>query len=211
MPIMTGIEMAKLLKQNPRLATVPIIMLTAKDDNNTENESIKLGIDAFMSKPFEPTVLIGRINHLIQSRSTLRQSVRLEKLIEPQPIEVESMTEKQLAKIVKLIEENVADPELNVNQLCEKSGIPNKQLYRLIKKYMGIGPLDYIRRVRLQKAAMLLSQHRFTVSEVSYMVGFKTPSYFAKCFQQQYGVTPSQYHSPDTPPSGHNDNEIPEA
>ena len=107
------------------------------------------------------------------------------------------MNEKSLAKIAKIIEENISDPDLNVNLLCEKSGIPNKQLYRLIKKYIGVPPLDYIRNVRLQKAAVLLCQNRFTVAEISYMVGFKTPSYFAKCFQSQFGVKPSQYHSDD--------------
>ena len=101
------------------------------------------------------------------------------------------------ARIARIIEENISDPDLNVNLLCEKSGIPNKQLYRLIKKYMGTAPLDYIRSVRLRKAAVLLSQRRFTVSEISYMVGFKTPSYFAKCFQAQFGVKPSRYESDD--------------
>lgn len=123
--------------------------------------------------------------------------MRIETLTETRPIEAESVTEKQLAAIARIIEENISDPDLNVNFLCEKSGMPQKQLYRTIKKYMGIAPIDYIRRVRLQKAAMLLSQKRFTVSEISYMVGFKTPSYFAKCFQAHYGVKPSQYKSDD--------------
>lgn len=199
MPIMTGLEMVKRLKQNPRLSSIPIIMLTAKSDNNTENESIKLGIDVFMSKPFEPTALLGRISHLLKARSELKEKVRIQTMAEAEakPIEAESVNEKSLSRIIKIIEENISDPNLNVSLLCEKSGIPNKQLYRLIKKYMGVSPLDYIRRVRLQKAAMLLSQHRFTVSEISYMVGFKTPSYFTKCFQAQFGVKPSQYQSDD--------------
>lgn len=197
MPIMSGLEMVRRLKQHPRLSSLPIIMLTAKSDNRTENESVKLGIDVFMSKPFEPTVLLGRISHLLKARSEIKEKIRIQTLTEAEskPIEAESVNEKALAKIAKVIEENISDPDLNVNLLCEKSGIPNKQLYRLIKKYMGIAPLDYIRRVRLQKAAVLLNQHRFTVSEISYMVGFKTPSYFAKCFQTQYGIKPSQYQS----------------
>lgn len=197
MPIMSGLEMCRRLKQNPRLATVPVIMLTAKTDNATENESIRLGVDAFMHKPFEPAALIGRIRHLITSRDIIKESVRIQTITQPKPIEAESHTEKQLARIAKTIEDNISDPDLNVNLLCEKCDIPNKQLYRIIKKYIGVSPVDYIRRVRLQKAAMLLSQHRFTVSEISYMVGFKTPSYFAKCFQSQYGVKPSQYQSDD--------------
>lgn len=199
MPIMSGLEMVKRIKKHPRLSSVPIIMLTAKSDNKTESESIKLGIDVFMTKPFEPSALLGRIGHLLKGRSEIQEMVRIQTIAEAEsrPIEAETFNEKTLARIARIIEDNVSDPELNVNVLCDKSGIPNKQLYRLIKKYMGIGPLDYIRRVRLQKAAVLLSQHRFTVAEISYMVGFKTPSYFAKCFQNQYGVKPSQYQSGD--------------
>lgn len=197
MPIMRGTEMVRLLKQNPRLALIPIIMLTAKSDNATENESIKLGVDAFMSKPFEPSILLGRISRLIKVKQELQESMRIQSITEVKPIEAESLVEKQIAKIARVIEENISDPDLNVNLLCEKSGIPNKQLYRIIKKYIGVGPLDYIRQVRLQKAAMLLAQHRFTVAEVSYMVGFNTPSYFAKCFQSQFGVKPSQYPTED--------------
>ncbi|MBD5229148.1 MAG: response regulator [Bacteroidales bacterium] len=201
MPIMSGMEMVKRLKQNPRLAYTPVIMLTAKNDSRTENESIQLGIDVFMSKPFEPSALVGRIRQLLKGRAEIKEKVRIQAITEAEskPIEAESINEKSLARIAKIIEENISDPDLNVNFLCEKSGLTNKQLYRLIKKYMGTAPLDYIRRVRLQKAAMLLSQHRFTVAEICYMVGFKTPSYFAKCFQTQYGVAPSQYVSDDTP------------
>lgn len=199
MPIMSGLEMVRRMKLHPRLSSVPIIMLTAKTDNKTENESIKLGIEVFMTKPFEPAALTGRISQLLKARKEIKEKVRIQAITEAEtkPIEAESVNEKNLAKIAKIIEDNISDPDLNVNMLCEKSGIPNKQLYRLVKKYMGTAPLDYIRRVRLQKAALLLSQNRFTVSEISYMVGFKTPSYFAKCFQSQYGVKPSQYKSED--------------
>jgi signal transduction histidine kinase/ligand-binding sensor domain-containing protein/CheY-like chemotaxis protein/AraC-like DNA-binding protein len=199
MPVMSGLEMVRRMKQNPRLVSIPTIMLTAKSDNKTENESIKLGIDAFMTKPFLPSALLGRIHQLLNARSEIKEQVRIQAITEAElkPIEAETTNEKLLAKIARIIEDNISDPDLNVNLLCERSGIPNKQLYRLVKKYMGMPPLDYIRSVRLQKAAVLLSQHRFTVAEISYMIGFKTPSYFAKCFQKQFGVTPSMYHSDD--------------
>lgn len=197
MPIMNGLEMVRRVKQHPRLSSLPIIMLTAKSDNETENESIRLGVDVFMSKPFEPKNLQGRISHLLKGRDEIKERIRIQAIAEAElkPIEAESVNEKTLAMIAKVIEDNIADPDLNVNMLCEKSGIANKQLYRLIKKYMGMAPLDYIKSVRLRNAAVLLNQHRFTVSEISYMVGFKTPSYFAKCFQNHYGVKPSQYQS----------------
>lgn len=199
MPIMSGLEMVKSLKQNPRLVGIPIIMLTALSDPGTENESIKQGIDVFMTKPFEAPTLSGRITQLLRRRSELKEHVRIETIIEAEskPIAAESVSEKKLAQIAQIIEENISDPDLNVSLLCKKSDLESKQLYRLIKKYIGLSPIDYIKQVRLRKAAMLLSQHRFTVSEICYMVGFKTPSYFTKCFQQQYGVKPSQYRSDD--------------
>lgn len=179
MPIMTGLEMMRHVKQHPRLSAIPIIMLTAKSDNKTENESIKVGIDVFMTKPFEPSTLLGRIHQLLKARKEIKEKVRIQAITEAEakPIEAESINEKALAKIARIIEDNVSDPDLNVNLLCEKAEINSKQLYRLIKKYIGLTPLDYIRQVRLQKAAMLISQHRFTIAEISYMVGFKTPSY----------------------------------
>ena len=197
MPVMNGMEMIRRLKQNPHLANIPTIMLTAQADNETESESVKSGVDIFMEKPFVPSVLLGRISHLLQLRTKLQESIRIEAITEAKPIEAESASEKLLACVSQIIEDNISDPDLNVNMVCEKSGISNKQLYRLVKKYLGMGPLDYIRSVRLQKAAMLISQKRFTVSEVCYMVGFKSASYFAKCFQEKFGVKPSQY-----PPEG---------
>ena len=199
MPIMSGLEMVKRMKQHPLLSSVPIVMLTAKSDHGTEHESIRLGVDAFMAKPFEPASLLGRIKQLLKSRSEIKERVRIQTITEAEtkPIEAESINEKMLAKVAKIIEENISNPNLNVNLLCEKSGISNKQLYRMIKKYMGVAPSDYIRNVRLQKAAVLLSQHRFTIAEIGYMVGFNTPSYFTKCFQDRFGVKPSQYRSDD--------------
>lgn len=193
MPLMSGTEMVKRIKQNKRLALTPIIMLTAKDDVGTENESAKLGVDVFMSKPFDPAALLLRVRNLIETRAMLRNDARIATITEPKPIEAESQSEKQLAMIAKTIEENIAEPEMSVAFLSEKTGLGSKQLYRIIKKYMGVSPGDYIRNVRLQKAAMLLSQQRFTVAEVGYMVGFKSPSYFTKCFTEHYGTTPSQY------------------
>lgn len=195
MPIMNGLEMAHRLKQIPRLSAVPVIMLTAKSDNRTENESVQVGIDIFMSKPFEPNVLIGRIRQLLRKNDEIRKDYRIRSMTEPKPVEAESIPEKQLANIAKVIEDNYSNLDLNVNFLCEKCDMTHKQLYRILKKYIGMSPLDYIQSVRLQKAAVLLKQHHFTVSEVCYMVGFKTPSYFAKCFQVQFGVKPSQYDS----------------
>ena len=101
--------------------------------------------------------------------------------------------EKMLAEVSKVIEDNIADPDMNVSYVCDKVGMSSKQLYRMLKNFTGSSPSDYIRQVRMKKAAMLLQQHKFTVSEVMYMVGFSSSSYFSKCFALQFGCTPRQY------------------
>ena len=195
MPVMTGLEMTKRLKENSKLSNTPIIMLTAKNDNQTETESIKRGIDAFMSKPFEPSILLIRIQQLLKKRKEIVDKLRIETIIENEqkPIKAESVNERNIASIIKIIEENLSDPDFNVEMLSEKSGFSGKNLYRLIKKHTNKAPLEFIRQIRLQKAGALIKQKRFTVSEICYMTGFKTPSYFTKCFQNYYGMTPTEY------------------
>jgi transcriptional regulator GlxA family with amidase domain len=175
------------------LASIPIILLTAKDDTTTEAESINIGADIFMSKPFEPQMLLARVQQLLKATDTIRRDIRIEMLTAAKDVEAESADEHTLADIAKLIEDNISDTDLNVTYVCEKLGLSSKQLYRLIKKYIGITPVDYIRQIRMKKAAMLLSQGTFTVAEVMYMVGFSSASYFSKCFTAQFGETPRHY------------------
>lgn len=120
----------------------------------------------------------------------------LESLPVLKPIEAESQDEKFLSNIIRLIEDHLSDADLNVNALCELSGISNKQIYRKIKQLTGMSPVEYIKSIRMKKAAMLLQQKKFTVAEVMYMVGFSNHSYFSKCFQAEFGKTPRQYMQP---------------
>ena len=193
MPVMNGMDMCKQIRKNNALSLVPIIMLTAKDDKLTEEESLKLGVNAFMSKPFDTNMLLLRIKQLIGTTEKLEEKIRLETLSSPKEIEAESWDEKWLANITKIIEDKVADTDLSVNALSEKSGISTKQIYRKIKQLTGLTPVDYIRSIRMKKAAMLLAQKKFSVAEVMYLVGFSNYSYFSKCFQAKYGKTPKQF------------------
>ena len=122
---------------------------------------------------------------------------QLESLPVLKPIEAESQDEKFLSNIIRLIEDHLSESELNVNALCELSGISNKQIYRKIKQLTGMSPVEYIKSIRMKKAAMLLQQKKFTVAEVMYMVGFSNHSYFSKCFQAEFGKTPRQYLNED--------------
>jgi len=193
MPVMDGMEMCRQLRKIKELSLTPVIMLTAKDDKITEEKSIELGVNAFISKPFDTNMLLLRIKQLIGTREKLEEQHRLEVLSTPKEIEAESWDEKLLADITKIIEDKVADPDLNVNNLSQLSGISTKQIYRRIKHLTGLTPVDYIRSIRMKKAAMLLAQKKFSVAEVMYLVGFSSHSYFSKCFQAKYGKAPKQY------------------
>ncbi len=193
MPVMDGVEMCRRIKNTPHLAAIPIIMLTAKNDKLTETESIRSGVDVFMSKPFEAPLLVARVHQLLNAKDLIRRNIRVEEMTEAKAIQAESPDERMLSEITGIIEDNLTDPNLNVGFVCEKSGMSSKQLYRLVKKYIGVSPVDHIRQIRMKKAGMLLRQRKFTVSEVMYMVGFSSSSYFAKCFYAHFNCTPSQY------------------
>lgn len=193
MPVMDGMEMCRRIKENRALACVPIIILTAKDDPDLELRSAELGVDCFMPKPFNVQVLTSRVRQLLGNKDLLRSRLRMEEITEVKEPEVESSDERLLADAVKLIEDHIADTELSVNYLSEKLGISPKQLYRKLKQHLGVTPVDFIRQVRMKKAAMLIQQNKFTISEIMYMVGFSSSSYFAKCFQAHFGKTPRQY------------------
>lgn len=195
MPVMDGVEMSRLLKRNLTTAAIPIILLTAKDNKKTELEAYRLGVDAFLSKPFEMDHLVARIQQILKNKSLLvRRARQTGQELQPlaQPV-AESADEKLLADITRLIEEHLEDPELNVQKLAELSGLNSKQVYRKLKLLTGSTAIDYIRSIRLKKAAMLLGQKKFTVAEVMYMVGFSTHSYFSKCFVEKYGKTPKVF------------------
>jgi signal transduction histidine kinase/ligand-binding sensor domain-containing protein/CheY-like chemotaxis protein len=193
MPVMDGIEMCRKLRENITTSLIPVVMLTAKDDKNTELLGYRTGADAFIAKPFEIGYLSDRLHQLCRGRNRLVQKARQEALIQPRENEVISPDEKLLATITQIIESEITNPDLNVNVLSEKSGYSLKQIYRRIKSLTGQTAVDYIRSVRLKKAAMLLSHKTFTVAEVMYMVGFSNHSYFAKRFQEMYGKSPKQY------------------
>ncbi len=193
MPIMDGIEFTRQLKKQKNQSDIPMIMLTAKNDKRTEEQSISLGINMFITKPFDTNLLLMRVNQLIKSKQFLEQKIRLEQIAVLKPIEIQSTDERFLDNLTRLIEEKIADPSLNVNYLSEITGISTKQIYRKIKQLTSLTPVDYIRTIRLKKASMLLLQRKFSVAEIMYMVGFSNASYFSKCFQNQFGKTPKQY------------------
>jgi DNA-binding response OmpR family regulator/two-component sensor histidine kinase len=194
MPVLNGMEMTKQLKMNIATSTIPIIILTAKDDKKTESELLALGVEAFISKPFEMKELTIHIERILRNKYRLvRKLKEEEKILENKMMITESADEKFLKYITDVIEQNISNSDLNVAKLAELSGYNSKQIYRRVKQLTGYTTVDYIKGIRMKKAAMLLSQKQFMISEVMYMVGYSDSSYFSKCFVEKYGKTPKQY------------------
>ncbi len=195
MPFVDGLTMSKILKENIHTATIPIILLTAKTDPKTEQEAYKIGVELFISKPFDIKLLQERMIAILQKQENLLSKIKQSVIIE-KPINVEELTsenERFLDKITSIIEKNLDNDDLNVEHLSKISGISKKQIYRRIKQLTGKNTIEYITSIRMKKAALLLKQNKFTISEVMYMVGFSSHSYFAKCFSEHYQKTPTEY------------------
>jgi AraC-like DNA-binding protein len=185
--------MCRRLRENITTSGIPIVMLTAKDDKSTELSGYRIGADAFIAKPFEIDYLTDRLHHLLKGRNLMIQKARQEVILHPRGSEVQSADERFLTIITQIIEDEITNPDLSVGVLSEKSGYSLKQIYRRIKSLTGLTAVDYIRTLRLKKAALLLTRKTFTVAEVMYMVGFSSHSYFSKRFQEKFGKTPKQY------------------
>ena len=193
MPVMDGLEMCSQIREYSPLSTIPIIMLTAKGDTETEMKSIELNIDAFIPKPFEFSTLAAKIDQLLGNSRRMEKKIRLEMISEPKIVEGMSNDEMFLMKVTRMIEEHIEDSGFSVRSLCEMGGYGEKQLYRRIKQLTGLPTVEYIRSIRMKKAALLFQTGNYTVSEVMYMVGFTNASYFTRSFVAEFGTTPSEY------------------
>lgn len=189
MPGMDGMELCRRIRSEQAGQGLPIIMLTARSDAKTETESLRLNIDAFIAKPFDVTRLVLRVNQLLTVR--FHQAPAPKRI--PETIHTPSPDEQFLADVTSFIERAIDSSDLNVTQIAQATGVSAKQLYRRLKALTGYTPVDYIRSIRIKRAAMMLASGRFTVSETMYSVGFSDSSYFARCFRTEFGCTPSQY------------------
>ncbi len=193
MPEMDGVELCKALKTNIRTSHIPIILLTALNSVEHRIEGLESGADAYIPKPFKMKLLSVRAEKLIETRDLMRKRFQTEKELTPEKITLNSLDEKFLKKIMDLMEENMSNESYWVDNLVKDMITSRSTLFRKLKKLTGQSPNDFIRMVRLKRAAQLLEQNELTIAQVSYMVGFADPGYFGKCFRKFFGDSPSNY------------------
>jgi DNA-binding response OmpR family regulator len=181
------------LKRSERTSHIPVVVLTLLDDQTSRIKSFYLGADDFMKLPLQDAELQIRIQNLIQSRKKLMH--KFSQLVELKPAAADTLSENQvfLQKIMKVIEDNMANPLFGSEQFARELGLSQTRLYRKLISLTGYSSNDFIRRMRLQRAAELLQKQVGNVSDVAYQVGFSSLSYFAKCFREFHQYTPREY------------------
>ena len=192
MPVMDGLEFSKQLKTNTATSHIPVIMLTAKNLEEHRAEGYEHGADSYITKPFHSKVLLARIENLLRQRQLLKNLYQGTKEAEKEISEahLEDRDKQFLKQLQAIIQKNLSDSEFGVEDMGQQIGLSRVQLYRKVKAMTGSSVVDLLRKARLAKARRLLETRSMSVSEVAYEVGFSAPSYFTKCFKEEYGMLP---------------------
>lgn len=197
MPRMNGFELCRYVKTHLSFSHIPVILLTALSDERQRIFGISGGADEYIQKPFHIHYVKLKIVRLLEERKRLREQL-LQKLQESNllltpPEKAEHMEDIFLRKFIARIEENYTDSDYNVEKISETLGLSRGHLHRKIKELTGTTPVDFLRNYRLNKAARLLREKKYTVSEIAYQTGFSSPAYFSKCFKAVYNTTPTEF------------------
>ena len=193
MPEMDGIELTNKIKTDIRISHIPVILLTAKSTLENRLEGLDVGADAYLSKPFHLKNLFAQIENLLKSRKLLREKFIKDDLVKPEEITLKSIDQKYLEKAITIVEKFIDDPVFTVEKFSKEMFDSRVQLYRKLKGLTGLSPNEFVRNIRIKRAAEILVKEGITVGEVMYRVGFSNRSYFNRCFRQVYDTSPLDY------------------
>lgn len=199
MPGIDGVELCRRIKNNLQTSHIPIILLTARASDESKIRGYEAGADSYISKPFNMDMLLMRIRKLIESKKERVESFRKQIEVTPSAITITSLDEQLVKKALECVERNMDNGEYSIEDMCADLAMSRPTLYRKLQGITGQTPKDFIRSIRLKRAAQLLKDSDLSVSEISYQVGFSTPRYFAKLFKEVFGVLPSQYGGKQEP------------
>lgn len=197
MPEMNGFELCRQVKTHLSFSHIPVILLTALSDERQRVFGISGGADEYIQKPFHLPYVKIKIIRLLEERKRLReqllQKLQENKLLLAEPEKAGNMEDVFLRRFVASIEANYTDSDYNVEKLSDTLGLSRGHLHRKIKELTGTTPVDFLRNYRLNKAARLIREQQYTVSEIAYRTGFSSPAYFSKCFKAVYNITPTEF------------------
>lgn len=196
MPQMNGYQLCKEIKENLNISHIPVILLTARADSESQMLGYKLGADAYLPKPFEMEMLLSVIQNQMRNREYIKSRYRGNQFIlSPQEATFSNADEQFMIKLNEMIDQNLSQPDLDVKFLTVQMAMSRTSLYNKIKELTGMGANDYINRRRIDKAIILLTQSGMSITEISEQVGFTYQRYFSTLFKEMKGMTPSQFRA----------------
>lgn len=191
---MDGLQLTDMMKQNETTSHIPVILLTAKSAVESRLQALKSGADDYITKPFSPVLLEARIENILEQRKLLQKRYRKNLLeLEPAEVEMASQDEIFLAKLLNFMENNIDNSELTVEDMVSEMAFGRTVFFNKLKGLTGLAPIEFIRELRIKRAAQYLKSGEYNISQVTYMVGMSDSRYFSKCFKKVYGMTPSEY------------------
>jgi signal transduction histidine kinase/DNA-binding response OmpR family regulator len=193
MPGLDGVSLCRKLKSDERTSHIPLILLTAKADAGSKIDGLQTGTDDYLTKPFSAEELLLRVDNLIRQRQKLKEKYSRSLSLQPAGVTVASAEDKFLQKALSVMEAHISNADFDVDAFSREIGMSRAQLNRKLTALIDQSPNEFIRSMRLKRAAQLLGQNQSNVGEVAFMVGFSNPNYFTKCFRDYYGVAPSDY------------------
>lgn len=192
MPKMNGYRVADTLKQDEKTSHIPLILLTAKASQKDKMQGLKTHVDEYLTKPFRPEELKIRIQNLIESRRQLREKYKREYMMRPDEVSVNSLDDAFLIRVKDAVDEHIDNEDFTVEQLGKEVGMSRSQLHRKLTALIGQSATEFIRSYRLHRAKEMIGRVAGSISEISYAVGFGSPSYFSKCFRDEFGMSPTE-------------------
>ena len=193
MPEMDGIEFCQKIKSDPKTSQIPFILLTAVTSDEQQVQGFEFGADGYITKPFSFEILESRIRNLVKKHNIIQKKLQKKIDIKLSEIEITSKDEKLINKALSLVEEHMSNPDFSVEELSREIGMSRVHLYKKLLAITGKTPIEFIRTIRLKRAAQLLEKSQMSVSEVAYKVGFNNPKYFTKYFKTEFNMLPSVF------------------
>lgn len=193
MPDVDGYEFCKRIKKDERTSHIPVLLLTALHSKEHELEGLSCGADDFITKPFDISILQTKIENILQARRSLREKYTREMILKPSDIKITSPDERFLRKAIEVVEKNISNSDLDIEHFATEVGVSRMQLYRKFNALTNMTVKEFIRSIRLKRAAQLLQEKKMSITEIAYAVGFKDLSHFRKCFRSEYGMSASEY------------------
>lgn len=193
MPVMDGVKLCKSVKQNLRTCHIPVYLLSAKVDIKYQLQGLQVGADDYIPKPFSMDVLIAKILNMLRTRYRIFEHYSNAAEIEPEKIANNAMDEELLRKAIAVVEKNMSNVEFSTEQFASEMNMSRSNLHLKLKAITGKSAIDFIHKIRFNRACQLLKEGKYTVSEISFMVGYNTPSYFSARFKKYIGCLPTEY------------------